>query len=158
MKTLKKILIRTLIVLIILIVAVGAFFTFVPFSEGMRAGQVIKLSKKGILFKTWEGELNTMMMPANNNMGTITPNVWQFSVANKEVAEQMMKASANGERMELHYKEKYYKFPWQGDTKYFVYKMESVAPAANPAIQTPQQIQTNVPIGGVNSGKVIEVK
>ena len=57
MKTLKKYVIRTLIVLFVLAAAVGSFFTFVPFSEGMRAGQVIKLSKKGVIFKTHEGEL-----------------------------------------------------------------------------------------------------
>ncbi len=152
MKTLKKIIIRTLVILLVLAVAIGSFFTFVPYSEGMRAGQVIKLSKKGVIFKTYEGELNTMMMPSSNNMGTITPNVWNFSVMKKEVAEQIMKASAAGERMELHYKEKYFKFPWQGDTKYFVYKMEAAAPVQ------PKQIPTNVPIGGINNGQVIEVK
>jgi len=155
MKTLKKIIIRTLIILFVLAVAIGSFFTFVPYSEGMRAGQVIKLSKKGVIFKTYEGELNTMMMPSSNTMGTITPNVWNFSVLNREVAEQIMKSSAAGERMELHYKEKYFKFPWQGDTKYFVYKMST---APGPAIQQPQQVPTNVPIGGINSGQVIEVK
>ncbi|MBK9681201.1 MAG: hypothetical protein IPO69_20490 [Saprospiraceae bacterium] len=128
MKTLKKYVIRTLIVLFVLAAAVGSFFTFVPFSEGMRAGQVIKLSKKGVIFKTHEGELNLMMMPSTNNLGTMTPNVWAFSVQNKEVADQILKASATGERLELYYKEKYFKFPWQGDTKYYVYRVES-APA-----------------------------
>ena len=74
MKTLKKYVIRTLIVLFVLAAAVGSFFTFVPFSEGMRAGQVIKLSKKGVIFKTHEGELNLMMMPSTNNLGTMS--VW----------------------------------------------------------------------------------
>ncbi|MBK6391620.1 MAG: hypothetical protein KA109_16105 [Saprospiraceae bacterium] len=151
MKTLKKYVIRTLIVLFVLAAAVGSFFTFVPFSEGMRAGQVIKLSKKGVIFKTHEGELNLMMMPSTNNLGTMTPNVWAFSVQNKEVADQILKASATGERLELYYKEKYFKFPWQGDTKYYVYRVES-APAVAP------QFPTNIPIGGVNGGKPIEVK
>ena len=155
MKTFKKIVIRTLIVLFLIAAAVGSFFTFVPFSEGMRAGQVIKLSKKGIIFKTHEGELNSMLMPSTNNMGGVTPNVWQFSVQNKEVAEQILKASATGERLELYYKEKYFKFPWQGDTKYYVYKVQSAQPpAGTPAPQVP----TNVPIGGINGGKPIEVK
>lgn len=143
MKTLKKYLIRTLLFLLVLAVATGSFFTFVPFSEGMRAGQVIKLSKKGIIFKTHEGELNSMLMPSTNNMGTMTPNVWTFSVRNNEVADQILKASSTGERLELYYKEKYFKFPWQGDTKYFVYKVQS---APNPA---PQQVPSNLPTGVV---------
>jgi hypothetical protein len=149
MKTLKKYLIRIALVLGVLLFAAGAFFTFVPFSEGMRAGQVIKLSKKGVLFKTHEGELNLMMMPATNNMGTMTPNVWAFSVKNKEVADKILKASATGERLELYYKEQYYKFPWQGDTKYFVYKVETAAAPVNQTTPSP------APATG---GQVIEVK
>ncbi len=152
MKTFKKWLIRIGVALVVIAVATASFFTFVPYSEGMRAGQVIKLSKKGVIFKTYEGELNTMMMPSNNNMGSVTPNVWNFSVQNKEVAEKIMKASASGDRMELHYKERYFKFPWQGDTKYYVFKVESTP------MQMPNQMPLNMPIGGVNSGKVIEVK
>jgi hypothetical protein len=161
MKTLKKILIRFLIIAILLVAALGAFFTFVPFIEGMRAGQIIKLSHKGIIFKTYEGELNSMLMPATNNLGGVTPNVWTFSVQNKEAADQIMKASATGERLELYYKERYFKFPWQGETKYFVYKVQTAPAPVNQ--QAPQQVPqqqtpTNVPIGGVNGGKPIEVK
>lgn len=145
MKTVKKFLIRTFFVLLVLSLAVGSFFTFVPYSDGLRAGQVIKLSKKGVIFKTYEGELNLMMMPSTNNLGTPTPNVWTFSVQNKKVAERIMQASATGERLELYYKERYFKFPWQGDTKYFVYEVKTAAPLVNPpmpgvqnpAVQTP---------------------
>jgi len=140
MKSIKKFLIRAFFVLLVLALAVGSFFTFVPYSDGMRAGQVIKLSKKGVIFKTHEGELNLMMMPSTNNLGTVTPNVWTFSVANKKVAEQIMKASATGERLELYYKEKYFKFPWQGDTKYFVYEVKSA-----PAVVNPELPNTGVP-------------
>lgn len=159
MKTLKKYLIRTLILILVIGAALGTFFTMVPFSEGMRAGQVIKLSHKGIIFKTWEGELNSMLMPSTNNLGGVTPNVWTFSVQNKEAADQIMKASSTGERLELYYKERYYKFPWQGETKYFVYKVVSAPMQVAPMQQMPnQQIPTNVPIGGINGGKPIEVK
>jgi hypothetical protein len=137
MKTVKKIFFRTLIIVLLLALAIGAFFTFVPYSEGMRAGNVIKLSHKGVIFKTHEGELQLSMMPNTNTMGGSTPNVWNFSVANKDVADQLMKASASGERLELFYKERYFKFPWQGDTKYFVYKVGNATPLANP-VATPQ--------------------
>ncbi|MCX2743585.1 hypothetical protein OO013_06900 [Mangrovivirga sp. M17] len=32
-----------------------------------------------------------------------------------------------GQRVKLHYKEKYVRFFWQGDTKYFVYEVEPVS-------------------------------
>lgn len=130
MKKIKKYLIRILVVLLLLAVAAGAFFTLVPYSDGMRAGQVIKLTKKGVIFKTYEGELNLLLMPSTNTQGTLTPNVWNFSVLNKEIANKVMQASATGERLELYYKERYFKFPWQGDTKYFVYAVKSAQPPA----------------------------
>lgn len=134
MKKFKKYLIRILVVLLLLSVAAGAFFTLVPYSDGMRAGQVIKLTKKGVLFKTYEGELNLLLMPSTNTQGTLTPNVWNFSVLNKEIASKVMQASATGERLELYYKERYFKFPWQGDTRYFVYEVKT---APSPAQQMP---------------------
>ncbi|HNR06661.1 MAG TPA: hypothetical protein PKM27_05040 [Saprospiraceae bacterium] len=134
MKKIKKYMIRTLVVLLLLLVAAGAFFTLVPYSDGMRAGQVIKLTKKGVIFKTWEGELNLLLMPSTNTQGTLTPNVWNFSVLNKDIANKVMQASATGERLELYYKERYFKFPWQGDTRYFVYEVKSAPP---PAQQVP---------------------
>ena len=30
------------------------FIYFVTFSEGYRAGELIKISKRGVVFKTWE--------------------------------------------------------------------------------------------------------
>ncbi len=128
MKKFKKYLIRILVVLLLLAVAAGAFFTLVPYSDGMRAGQVIKLTKKGVIFKTYEGELNLLLMPSTNTQGTLTPNVWNFSVLNKEIANKVMQASATGERLELYYKERYFKFPWQGDTRYFVYEVKTAPP------------------------------
>ncbi len=159
MKTIKKWLMRLLILAVLLIAAFSAFVIFVPFSDGMRAGQVMKLSHKGVIFKTYEGELNLLLMPSTNSSGMVSPNVWDFTVSDKAVAEQIMQASASGQRMELYYKERYFKFPWQGDTKYFVYKVMTAAqPPLQQPIPNPQQIQTTTPIGGVNGGQPIQVK
>ncbi|HSP40652.1 MAG TPA: hypothetical protein VLN46_04400, partial [Gillisia sp.] len=35
-----------------------AFIYFVPYSEGTRTGELIKFSKKGVIYKTWEGEIS----------------------------------------------------------------------------------------------------
>ena len=67
-------------------------------------------------------------MPSTNTQGTLTPNVWNFSVLNKEIANKVMQASATGERLELYYKERYFKFPWQGDNRYFVYEVKTAPP------------------------------
>ena len=44
----------------VLILSVVSYFTFVyyaTYSEGVRSGQLIKFSHKGVAFKTWEGEI-----------------------------------------------------------------------------------------------------
>ena len=83
------------------------------FSSGERAGWVQKLSKKGWVCKTWEGELALVSVP-----GT-TPEKFVFTIWNDRVAEQVTKAM--GKRVSLHYEEKV-GLPGScfGETRYFV--------------------------------------
>ena len=55
MKKLRKILIRSGIVILLLGILAGSVAIFANFSDGYRVGRVIKLSRKGYVFKTWEG-------------------------------------------------------------------------------------------------------
>jgi hypothetical protein len=50
---------KLLFVLILLIVAALAFVTFRSYSDGTRVGTLTKLSRKGYIFKTHEGQLMT---------------------------------------------------------------------------------------------------
>ena len=50
------------IIIIVLIVGVGGYFLFGNYSDGYRAGTMIKFSKRGVMFKTYEGELNLGMV------------------------------------------------------------------------------------------------
>jgi hypothetical protein len=68
------------------------------FSTGERAGWVQKLSKKGWICKTWEGELALVSLP-----GT-TPEKFFFTIWNEDVAERVTRAM--GKRVALHYEEK----------------------------------------------------
>lgn len=120
-----------LIILIIVLLAVGVFsyFVFGNFSDGEIAGTLVKLSKKGIVFKTWEGDLNTYMYTSDGAAASAAiNNLWTFSVhdSDKEAIAIMQDAILNGHRIKLYYKEKYFKLPWNGDTKYFIYKAEIV--------------------------------
>ena len=116
MATFKKIALVSLLVILLIGGGIMAFLYYVPYSDGVRAGQVIKISKKGYVFKTHEGELNTGM----NNPP------WAFSVdrGNAEVLEKLEAASLSGDRVKLHYEEKFVQFDWRGDTKYFIVKVE----------------------------------
>ena len=109
--------------LLVLIFLVFLFFYFVNYSAGTRAGTVMKISRKGVLFKTHEGMLD---------VGTIN-DPWNFSVAptRKEVLEDLNEVQKTGERVQLHYQEKYVQLFWRGDTKYFVVKVEKMSDPPN---------------------------
>jgi hypothetical protein len=83
------------------------------YSSGERAGWVQKLSHKGWICKTWEGELALVSLP-----GT-TPEKFLFTIWDDEVAAQVAKVM--GKRVSLHYEEKV-GLPGScfGDTRYYV--------------------------------------
>lgn len=118
----RKFLLITSLVIISLITLFFVFAVYVDYSDGDRAGNVVKLSRKGMLFKTWEGELNTGALTDG------TGGTWKFSVAGSEqkVINDIRNAMDHGYRVRLTYEEKYIKLFWRGDTKYFVTKAEAV--------------------------------
>ncbi len=94
------------------------------FSDGVRKGFLMKFSKKGLIFKTHEGEVNLGYI--NTVGGKFAANTWQFSVKDNHT-ELIESLNLNeGEELQFYYKEKLKALPWQGDTKYFVYRVEKV--------------------------------
>jgi len=83
------------------------------YSEGERAGYVQKLSKKGWLCKTWEGEMAMVTMP-----GTVSEKFY-FTIPDEALA-QKLNADV-GKRMALHYQQhKWVPSSCFGDTEFFV--------------------------------------
>lgn len=119
----KTILKRTLwISLIGLLLAAVGYFSYRNFnySDGTRSGVLVKISRKGWVFKTYEGQLNLA-----GQGGMMTPqSMWEFSATG--TAFQQMQA-LEGKMVTLHYHEKKQAFPWQGDTNYIVDSAEAVS-------------------------------
>ncbi len=111
----KKILQLLVIGIIIVAVSYFAFVYYASYSNGVRAGELIKFSHKGVIFKTWEGELS---------QGISGAIIFKFSVEDKE--KQVIEDLKNleGKYVKLHYFERYKTFYWLGDTKYFITKVE----------------------------------
>lgn len=112
--------------LIVLAALAGvAYYLFGTFSDGERAGTVIKMSRKGFIFKTYEGELNLGMVLSDNS-GASVSNIWEFSVpaSDREALDKLDTAMARGHRAKLYYRQKFVKAPWRGETEYLVYKVE----------------------------------
>ncbi len=94
---------------------------FMPnYSEGTRAGVVTKISFKGKIYKSWEGNLR---ITAGN--ATLAIDDWQFTAANEEIAKRLDAASLTGERVQLHYHQ-YLSGPIWYDTEYVVDEMNIV--------------------------------
>ena len=109
-------------VLLLLIVAgVGGYTWFTltwSYSEGERVGVLQKLSRKGWLCKTYEGEIAMYVV------GGIAPQIWDFTVRDPKVAESLNRSL--GSRVRLHYDE-HRGIPTScfGDTGYFVDRGEA---------------------------------
>ncbi|MCO4823064.1 MAG: 6-phosphogluconate dehydrogenase [Flavobacteriaceae bacterium] len=105
----KKILSMILLAAVVISAVYLVFVYFVPYSEGTRTGELIKYSKKGVIFKTWEGEIS---------QGISGAEIFTFSVRNKDVIENLK--NLEGYYVKLEYKELYNSFFYWGDTKYFI--------------------------------------
>lgn len=105
------------------------YITFGYYSEGKRGGYVTRLSNRGYLFKTYEGELR--MGGLFEGDGTMNSSQWVFSVSgkNKDAITKLEEAIKNGHRVSLTYEEKFFKLPWNGDTKFFVTDVEVLEPS-----------------------------
>ncbi len=113
------------IIAVLILVTIITFLIFnYTYSEGSRAGVVIKFSKRGYILKTFEGELNMGGMGNIPNTAQINM-MWSFSVRDQAVADTLMKLE--GRKVSLHYKELIKNMPWQGETKYFVDGVEVIA-------------------------------
>lgn len=102
---------------IVALIALFVLYTGLAFSwsysEGERAGQLRKLSKRGWVCKTWEGEMAVALNPQ------MAPEIWDFTVREERIVKQMN--NALGKNVTLHYEE-HPGIPTScfGDTRYFV--------------------------------------
>ncbi|NNC50847.1 MAG: 6-phosphogluconate dehydrogenase [Flaviramulus sp.] len=107
---------KLLLVLIIIIAGYFSFIYFVHYSEGVRAGKLVKFSNKGVIFKTWEGEIS---------QGVSESQIFIFSVEDDEKTVIKDLDRFQGKFVKLHYFERYKKLFWLGDTNYFITKVEA---------------------------------
>lgn len=114
-----------LIILLIVLIGIYSLMYFGIYDEGVRAGNVVRISKKGMAFKTYEGQLNLQSFGALKGT-TPFAETFDFSVekGKADVIRELEAVALSGERVNLHYVKRYMKFPWRGDTKYFITNVE----------------------------------
>ncbi|MBA2610605.1 MAG: 6-phosphogluconate dehydrogenase [Bacteroidetes bacterium] len=102
---------------VILFLFIYYFICGITYSEGTRSGVLIKVSKKGYVFKTFEGELN--IGGVNQGEGTFMPmTIFKFSTTKKPIYDSM--ENYQGHKVVLKYRQVVKNFFWQGETDYFV--------------------------------------
>lgn len=109
--------IKGLIAFVAIVILGVAGFTWLTlhwsYSSGERAGFVQKISNKGWICKTWEGEMAMVTMP-----GTVSEK-FLFTVPDEAVAARIN--ASVGKRVALHYEQhKWVPSSCFGDTEYFV--------------------------------------
>lgn len=112
----------TIIVLPIVVFTLWATITLsYTYSSGSRAGFLQKLSKRGWLCKTWEGEMQLTAIPG------AAPEKFIFSVRSDSIAEELNKRL--GQHVDVTYAQhKGVPSSCFGDTEYFVTAVRGVAP------------------------------
>ncbi|MDQ1087656.1 MULTISPECIES: hypothetical protein [unclassified Siphonobacter] len=120
MKTFGKV----LLILAVVTLVVFWILTKINYSEGERAGTITRFSKRGYVFKTWEGEL--LLGGFSEGTGQMNAEKWQFSVDNGKdsTISTINEALRSGRRVTLFYEEKLFQFDFDGETKFFVTKAE----------------------------------
>jgi hypothetical protein len=95
----------------LLLISYFAFLYNATYSQGVRSGELIKVSYKGVIFKTYEGELS---------QGISGAQIFQFSVMDSEEKVISDLKEMEGHYVKVAYVERYRTFPWWGDTRYFI--------------------------------------
>lgn len=85
------------------------------YSDGERTGTIAKFSHKGLMIKTWEGELHQ----GGLDQGGVAK-VWSFSVEDPAVIEKIHEAQRSGGSYTLKYRQQLMQQSWQGETAYFI--------------------------------------
>jgi hypothetical protein len=124
------------LVLLALSVALAGYFAVAlnwSYSSGERAGWIQKLSHKGWLCKTWEGEVALVSLP-----GSATVEKFQFTVRDDAIAAELAKVM--GKRVTLHYEQKF-GLPTScfGETRHYVTAVTEASDISlSPGVVVPQ--------------------
>ena len=108
-----------LLALVVIVGAKGCGGVYSDYSTGERSGRLHKISKKGLLCKSWEGQILI------NDLGGMNPkeNFWEFSCMDDSLGKQMEDLS--GKRVKISYRQ-WLIGPWYQNTPYTVTAIEEV--------------------------------
>lgn len=100
------------------------------YSSGTRTGMINKISKKGLFWKTFEGQMALEGIVSGG--GQSGANVWDFSIDGSErqgeneylLAKKAEEALQTGSKVRIKYHQPLWTWPWRGSTSYFIQSIE----------------------------------
>lgn len=115
------------IVVAILIIMTYRYFFTPAVDEAVQYGYVEDVRKEGSFFPTYEG----VILPYKELMDTVRPyeGDFTFSTNDQEIAIELKKKQGVGMPVKVEYQIYRHKFPWRGNTKVIVTKVDSVDPS-----------------------------
>lgn len=99
------------------------FRYFYAFGEGVKAGELNYVVKKGYIFKTYEGKLIQSGI-RSKTPGSVQSYEFEFSISSEAVAQKLMVNS--GKIVLLHYNEYIGSLPWRGYSNFVVDSIVSI--------------------------------
>jgi hypothetical protein len=109
-----------IILIVLLLAAVLVWWLyFKVYGEGERTGTLIKITRKGNVFKTIEGE---MWLSCRQTMNAER---FYFSITEKNLADSL--TNLQDECVQVSYKQYTNTLPWRGDTRYVVTSFRRMA-------------------------------
>lgn len=124
-RTSKKIMKILFFSILVIGIAVFSFMYWATYEDGVMAGKVLRISQKGVAFKTYEGKINLETFGALKGASPIAES-FDFSVekSQQDLIKELEQVALSGERVNLYFVKRYVAFPWRGDTKYFATRVE----------------------------------
>ena len=131
----SKIILTTVLTGVTLFSTCGGYCSWAnnyEYSRGTRVGVVNKFTNKGLVWKTYEGE---MALEGLTSGGSSTgANLWDFSLDSErrhgenieELARKIQESSEAAQKVRIKYVQPYESWPWRGETGYFVQSVEPV--------------------------------
>jgi hypothetical protein len=107
----RKAIFLSIVALLVAVTIYVYWYYYRSRSEGVRVGELQKFSRKGNLFKTYEGEM--VQLGFGTRGGNLNAQYFFFSVADDQLADSMEKCM--GKVVRVHYVQYPRNLPWRGE-------------------------------------------
>lgn len=124
-RTSKKVLRIVIALVVITLISLFSFYYWGVYEDGVMAGRILRISIKGVAFKTYEGKIDLQAFGALKNASPIAES-FDFSVekSDTDLIKELETVALSGERVNLYFIKRYATFPWRGETRYFATRIE----------------------------------